>query len=142
MDYIIRSAVLEDRKWIERLYRQSKDEVGIFNPWMIWQKHINKQGSGTFIVIDQIAVVYYYHSSKQRCIVLSDIVVDSEHRNKGIGKVMVNYLIKKARTMGIALTCKSKITNPNAQFWSQMGFQKVGQALNASGELHDVWIIT
>lgn len=45
-----------------------------------------------------MALYYYKYSTwKGRCIYLDDIVVTEKHRNKGIGKLLMNAVIQKAQ---------------------------------------------
>ena len=142
MEYLIRAATLEDKKFITRLYAQARAEVGQFNPYSVWEKHIEGKGSERFIIVPEMAVCFYFFSKKHKCYVLSDIVVHKEHRKKGLGAFIVTYLIKRCRRLKSPLMCKSKVTNENAVFWAKMGFKNIGQTTNEAGELHDVWIIT
>lgn len=141
MEYIIRSATLDDKKFITRLYAQARAEVGQFNPYSVWEKHLSGKSSEKFIVIPEMAVCFYFFSKRHNCYVLSDIIVHKEHRRKGLGAIIVNYLVNKCKRQRIPLMCKSKVANENAIFWRKMNFKHIGQTTNESGELHDVWIV-
>lgn len=56
---------------------------------------------------------------------IEDVVVDNQHRKEGIGKLMIEYLSTKAKSMGcykVILDCDED----NCPFYEKCGFQKKG----------------
>lgn len=60
---------------------------------------------------------------------IEDIVVDSQHRHLGIGKQMINHLVKLAEKEGcykVILNCKDSLVN----FYKKCGFQFTNEQMS------------
>lgn len=57
---------------------------------------------------------------------IENVVVDKKHRKKGIGKIMINHLIKKAKNLGcykVILNCKKE----NIPFYTNCNLKETGE---------------
>ena len=136
----IRKATTDDIPMILELFAQkdidngevlSIDEANaIFNKFKLYPNYslylamINYKVVGTFelLIMDNLA-----HKGSKSGIV-EDVVVDLEHRSKGIGGKMMEYAITICREFGCyKLTLSSSIHRERAHmFYENLGFKKHG----------------
>ena len=54
---------------------------------------------------------------------IEDVVIDSNYRGKGLGKLLINYLIKFSKTLGSDKIILNAIES-NTKFYEKLGFKK------------------
>ena len=107
----------------------------------IWEFFINQENVFGVIVIDEdkkndyekiIGFGSLHFSKKIRggCIgFIEDVVVSKKYRKKGIGEMIIKYLINKAKQEScykLVLECKDE----TKIFYKKMGFKKSGHAMS------------
>jgi len=112
---------------LEQLTTVNSDEISYDD----FSKYIDKIKSKVFIIKDNtsnkiIATATalienkFIHKLSSVCHI-EDVVVDSEYRNKGLGKKLINHCVEYAKSKGcykIILNCSEK----NIQFYEKCGF--------------------
>ncbi len=136
----IRKATATDIPMILELYAQKEIDDGdilsldeaikIFNKFQIYPNYslylaeVDNRAVGTFelLILDNLA-----HKGNKSGIV-EDVVVDSNHRSKGIGKRMMEYAMDICRQNNCyKLTLSSSIHRDKAhKFYENLGFKKHG----------------
>ena len=132
MDYLIRKLTNNDYDEYLNLINQfrktnfTKDEfiiilnkINLYSE--IWVIENNNKLIGTGTIIYEYKFIHnlsiYAH--------IEDICINDEMRNKGYGKILINYLIEKAKEKDckkVNLVCEKNIT----PFYEKCGFEKKG----------------
>jgi hypothetical protein len=64
---IIEIAMFFDRDWIEKIYKESKRELGSFNLFYSWDNYLKVKAILSFLVIRPFAFVRYGWMNKYEC---------------------------------------------------------------------------
>ena len=132
----IRLATIEDVDFIKKLHKQSSKHIGSFNLFWSWDKYISKTAKHRYVVIDEKGFMRYGYSKKYNAYVLFEIAVDTECKQKGVGKVLFDYLPKP-----LMLKCNQDNEAGN-KFYAKMGMSKVGKTKTSAGVEQNIWWIT
>ena len=132
---IIRRAVPDDFADIFELIKDlwSYNKYDFDKTFDIYKEIISKTNSFAYVVIDNSEIVGFCHGDffptlwmcGKTCY-LSGIITDNRHRNKGIGKFMLNHV----RTVAKESNCKAIILDSGLprtgahKFYEKFGFEK------------------
>jgi len=84
------------------------------------------EGSSKGAILGTASLIIYRKMSGQVG-VIEDVVVDRDHRGKGIGRRMMEYLLARAKTehlKQLQLTCRPERIEAN-KLYQSLGFEKV-----------------
>jgi len=128
MGIIITSAKEEDAIWIKQLYKDEKEHIGDFNLFYVWVNYIGGTGTSKFIVIGKKAFMRYRWSVQANSYIIDEMAVGSLFKKEGLGKHLVQSMMKKAARENKKLTVKCNATNDAAnQFYERCGLQFEGE---------------
>lgn len=132
----VRKATEADRPFIEKLYRQHKQELGSFNLFWAWDDYLAGKRKSTFVLIEGEGFMRYGYSKRYTAYVLHEIGVDNDSQRKGVGKVLFDHLPRP-----LLLKCNCDNERGNA-FYEKMGMTKVGLSKTKKGVEQNLWWIT
>lgn len=101
---------------------------------------MNDDKSWHFVAMDNnslIGCVVLFPTNKEKTTAqLMQMAIDPAHQGKGVGKMLVNYLLDFSKQQGVSeVTCHSrKNVNP---FYQKLGFEIYGEAFTEVGIPHN-----
>jgi glucosamine-phosphate N-acetyltransferase len=132
--YIIRRLELDD---YNKGFLELLEELTIVNRHMItyekFEDTFNRTSNEIYVIVENdiivgtgsILIEYKFIRELGKVGHIEDIVVDTEHRGNGYGKIMIEYLIESAnknKCYKIILDCSEE----NVGFYEKCGFLKKG----------------
>ena len=132
----IRLATIDDVDFMKKLHKENSKQIGDFNVFRVWDKYISKTAKHRYVVIDEKGFMRYGYSKKYKAYVLFEIAVDTECKQKGVGKVLFDYLPKP-----LMLKCNQDNEAGN-KFYAKMGMSKVGKTKTSAGVEQNIWWTT
>jgi ribosomal protein S18 acetylase RimI-like enzyme len=93
-------------------------------------------GLGTLTMVRRMRIFRRVSPKKpEGSLVISELSVLSEHRNKGIGQAMMQRAEELARAEGYKLiSLQTRTTNPARRLYERFGYEVAGEALDAEFE--------
>ena len=121
----IRKATLRDLPEIRRLNKKFKFETG-----RDWKGLISSKNSEMFVLMDDRSIVgftglirYDWNNTLQ----ISNIFVEPQHRRKGLGFKLLNFLIERSRKTDYrCLIAEAPSLNPVVELYKKTGFRQCG----------------
>lgn len=137
----LRYATIEDKRWIELIYRVKPKEIGDFNQFYSWTNYAKKPTrSNKFLCYEQKGFVRFGYSVKYDAYFIHEIGVYPENRREGIARLLFEYVRELANAEGKKINLKCNVTNEGAmRFYKTMGMQVVGQSQTKKGVKQLIW---
>lgn len=133
---MIEKALPSDKEWIEKIYKQSRSELGSFNLFYSWDNYLEGKGNFEFLVIRPFAFVRWGWMNKYNANVIQEIGTLKEHRGKGYSAQLL-----KAVPTPLFLKCNCDNEAGNA-FYSKMGMEKLpGFTSTKKGVQQNIWTL-
>lgn len=132
----IRLATIDDVDFMKKLHKENSKHIGDFNVFRVWDKYISKTAKHRYVVIDEKGFMRYGYSKKYNAYVLFEIAVETECKQKGIGKVLFDYLPRP-----LMLKC-NQANEAGNKFYAKMGMTKAGKRKTTTGIEQNIWWIT
>tara|TARA_R110000737_G_scaffold58791_1_gene85122 strand:+ start:2270 stop:2674 length:405 start_codon:yes stop_codon:yes gene_type:complete len=132
----IRLAKIEDVDFIKKLHKQSSKHIGGFNLFWVWDKYLEKKAKHRYVIIEGQGFMRYGYSKKYSSYILHEIAIDKDSKQKGVGRVLYNYLPKP-----LMLKCNQDNEVGNL-FYSKMGMTKAGVTKTSAGVKQNIWSAT
>lgn len=131
-NYTIRKLTNSDYKKYLYLIKQFRSTIFTFEEYKnilskiennstIWVFEYNNELIGTVTVIYEYKFIYNIAKLAH----IEDVCIDEKYRNKGIGQLLLNYVVneaKKEKCYKIILDCNEKLED----FYKKSGFEKKG----------------
>ena len=112
---------LNEKNFVEPFVKEMDEEI--FEPYKegseVYLAHINGEES---------AIMVIQKMEWNNMLLIHDLYVDVQHKNKGIGRTLIEIAKKRAMGLGIrAITLETQTSNyPAIQFYLKNGFELVG----------------
>lgn len=122
----IRSVKKKDEKWVGELFSKNKKILGPFSmAWFrFWQSSNPRE---IWVVIENVAFAHYL-VKKNGEKTLYEIAVSEEHKKKGIGKKLLDFI-------GYPMELKTDFDNVESnEFYKRSGFICVGKKKSNNGK--------
>jgi GNAT superfamily N-acetyltransferase len=132
---MIEPATIEDKDWIEKIYKQNRKELGSFNLFYSWDNYIDGKGNFKFLVIRPYAFVRYGWMNKYDAYVIQEIGVDVTARGQGHGGMLL-------RSVPTPLLLKCNCDNETGnKFYERMGMKLSGSTETKKGIKQNIWTL-
>lgn len=129
---MIREAGFTDLKDVMILTRQLSKETTNLGVFSLGAREISRRARGIVtlvyekdkVIVGTVSYLMYPRMTGGDYCDLADLVVDVNHRNSGIGRELVEYVINKAKEIGcykVILSCKEEVK----EFYEKIGFKHV-----------------
>jgi ribosomal protein S18 acetylase RimI-like enzyme len=131
----------EDSEFLYRLYASSREQEMQVVPWTDEQKeeflrgqfhaqttHYKKnytEADYSIILLDGEPAGRLYLHQEPKDIRIMDIVVAPEHRGNGIGTMLLQEILERARAAGHSVSIHVEQFNPALHLYERLGFQSI-----------------
>jgi GNAT superfamily N-acetyltransferase len=132
---IIEIAMFFDRDWIEKIYKESKRELGSFNLFYSWDNFLEGKNNFKFHVIRPFAFVRWGWMPKYESNVIQEIGVDVKARGQGFAGRLLN-----AVPTPLLLKCNQDNNAGNA-FYKKMGMTLSASTETKKGVKQNIWTL-
>lgn len=101
---------------------------------MSWDNYLKGKPGHHFKIIRNIGFVRYHWMNKYQANVIQEIAVAQEHKGKGYGKELLNFV-----PTPMLLKCNADNDTGNA-FYKACGMHKAGECSTKKGVKQNIWV--
>lgn len=108
---------------------------------MIFETLHESNERGELLIIER--GMCHFHVRRDGQLTIREIIVQKDHQGRGVGRLMVNLLRRKARAAGAtSLFAKCPVDLPANGWYEAMGFALEGTETTPSGRRLNLWRLT
>jgi ribosomal protein S18 acetylase RimI-like enzyme len=142
MDHSLRPALSEDQDFLFRLYAGTRPEVSAFgwpaqqqeaflrmqfNAQQRWYQTAYPASEHNIIMVRDVPAGRLLLSSSHDSVMLVDISLLPEYRNRGIGGALIRALVERTTAQGRVVKLQVLRNNPAQHLYQRLGFVLTGQ---------------